>query len=424
MRLISIKKGSPAESQGLKSGDKIITINDNPARDPIDLMFYGSDENVRLTVHRGAYEFKVGFKGDEDFGFEIEPMKIRLCGNRCPFCFIDQNPPGMREEIYIKDEDYRLSFIHGAFITLTNLKEVDFQRIAAQRLTPLYVSVHATDMETRLKLLGITKDDNLMENMDRLLNAGIKMHCQIVVCPGINDGGVLEQTIHDLRRRYPNVLSVAVVPVGLTKHREGLYPLKAVDEENARNTIEIVDRLHDIYAEETEGGFVYCADEWYIRSRQDIPAPEYYDDFPQLENGVGMVRAFLDSVKNIEERLSEKLKRTGDFVFVTGESMSLYIEDFSRRISEISGLSARVVTVKNGFYGESVTVSGLLTGKDIQSALGGAAPEETVVLPPNCLNESGLFLDDLTPRDISDALGVKVIQGDYDPVKIFSANYL
>ena len=255
--------------------------------------------------------------------------------------------------------------------------------------------------------------------MDRLLTAVIKMHCQIVVCPQINDGDVLKKTIYDLREKYPNILSVAVVPAGLTKHREGLYPLKAVDEENARLIAELVDSLHDRFMAETGGGFVYCADEWYIRAGFAVPPLKYYDDFPQIENGVGMVRNFLDSVSNLEERLRGKVNRTGKFAFITGASMSPYIEDFSERISAVPGINARTVMVPNRFYGESVTVSGLLAGSDIQSALGGLHPDETVVLPPNCLNESGVFLDDLSPADISDAPGVKVIQGDYDPLKTF-----
>ena len=419
MKIPSVKKGSQAESKGLRAGDKIIAINNGPARDCIDLIFYGSQEFVRLTIHRGTYEFVVGMKGEEDFGIIIEPMDIKLCRNHCPFCYVDQNPAGMRQNIYIKDDDYRLSYLNSSYITLTNLKEPDYQRIVAQRLTPLYVSVLATDVETRLKLLGIKKDDNLMENMDRLLKAGIKMHCKIVICPGINDGEILEQTINDLYLRYSRVLSVAVVPVGLTKHRESFYPLKAIDEEDALNTIEIVNRLHKSFARETDEGFVYCSDELYIRSGQDIPDIEYYDDFPQLENGVGMLRNFLNSASNIEERLGGGIKRKGNFVFITGMSMSPYIKDLSRRISEFPGINVRVVSVRNTFLGESVTVSGLLTGEDIQSALTEINPDETIVFPPNCLNESGVFLDDVSPSDISNTLGVKVISGDYDPLNIF-----
>ena len=419
MKIASVKKDSQAERKGLRAGDRIVEIDGSAVRDCIDLMFYGSDDSITMTLHRGTYEFKVMLSGSEDFGFELEPMNIKTCGNNCLFCFIEQNPPGMRKELYIKDEDYRLSFLHGAYVTLTDLSEYDLQRIAAQRLSPLYVSVHATDTETRLTLLGVRKDDNLLANMDRLLAAGITMHCQIVVCPGINDGEVLKQTVTDLRRRYPQVLSVAVVPVGLTKHREGLYSLKGVNEEDARDTIALVDSLHDQFARETDGGFVFCADEWYIRAGLDVPFSAYYEDYPQIENGVGMVRNFIDSIYDINGRLDGKIKRRGNFVFVTGISMAPHIYNLSRALSEYEGLSVRTLTVRNDFYGDSITVSGLLTGRDIQSALEGTVRDETVVLPPNCLNESGVFLDDTTPEVLSEVLGVPVIQGDYDPLKLF-----
>ncbi len=419
MKIVSVKKGSQADLKDLRAGDKIVAVNKGPARDYIDIMFYGSEKDVRLTVHRGAYEFFVELNGEEDFGITFEPMDIKRCGNNCIFCFIDQNPPGMRKEIYIKDEDYRFSFLFGNYVTLTNLGQFDLQRIVSQRLSPLYVSVHATDIETRLSMLGIKRDDHLLEKMDRLLTAGIKMHCQVVVCPGINDGDILEQTIKDLQSMSGNIMSLAIVPVGLTRHREGLYPLKTFDDEDARTVIETVNRFHESFVKQTGKGFVYCADELYILAGLDIPDPEYYENFPQIENGVGMLRNFLDSVSNLEERLRDSVKRTGNFVFVTGKSMSRYIIEFSGRISQIPGISVRTVTVENLYFGENVTVSGLLTGKDILSALEGIKSDEKVVLPPNCLNDSGLFLDDMNPADMSKSLGVKVIKGDYDPLKVF-----
>jgi len=420
MRIISVHRGSQAEHAGLRPGDRIAEINGGPARDHIDMLFYGAEDEVRLKIHRGTYEFLVSLDGNDDFGIELEPMKIRRCGNKCIFCFIDQNPPGMRKEIYVKDEDYRLSFLHGSYVTLSNLRESDLERIVAQRLSPLYVSMHATDTETRRKMLGAGREDASLSNMDRLLDAGIRMHCQIVVCPGLNDGDILEKTIGDLRKRYPGIVSVAVVPVGLTRHREGLPSLRAVDGRWARGTIGLVDTMHSRYREETGDGFVYCADEWYIRAGMDIPVSSYYDDFPQLENGVGMVRDFLDSVSDIAERLAGRPRREGKFVFVTGTSMSRFMEDAAREISRVPGIEVRTVTVSNRFYGDSVTVSGLLTGRDISDALRDVRRDETVVLPPNCLNVSGLFLDDMTPGEVSAELGVEVIVGDYDPAEVFS----
>ncbi|MFC1651138.1 DUF512 domain-containing protein [Candidatus Latescibacterota bacterium] len=419
MKIISVKSGSQAELNGLKAGDKLAAIEGNPVRDYIDLMYYGSEEEMRVTVHRGTYEFKAMFRGDEDLGIEFEPMDIKTCKNNCVFCFVNQNPPGMRKQLYIKDEDYRLSFLHGAYVTLAGLDENDLLRIVKQHLSPLYISVHSIELPTRLKLLGINKDDRLIENMDTLITAGIELHTQVVVCPGINDGEVLEKTIRGLQERSPGVISMAVVPVGLTKHREGQYPLEAVDKKSAQEIIELVERYHDEFERDSFDGFVYCADELYIRAGFEIPCADYYHGFPQIENGVGMLRDFLDSSANINEHLSGNVSRTGNFVYVTGTSMSPYIHDFAEKVSGIHGITIRTVTVENQFYGDSITVSGLLTGVDIQSALENVNPDETVVLPPNCLNESGVFLDGMSPSDISKSLGLKIIKGDYDPLKIF-----
>jgi putative radical SAM enzyme (TIGR03279 family) len=419
MKIISVQKGSQADLNGVKAGDKLALIDGNPIRDYIDLMYYGSEEEMRITVHRGSYEINALFRGDEDFGLDFEPMDIKTCKNNCVFCFVNQNPPEMRKQLYIKDEDYRLSFLHGAYVTLAGLDMNDLQRIVKQHLSPLYISVHALDLPTRLKLLGIKRDDRLIENMDTLLTAGIKLHTQVVVCPGINDGAVLEKTIRGLHDRSPGVLSLAVVPVGLTKHREGRYPLDAVDVNHAREIIELVEQCNDEFMRDSFDGFVYCADELYIRAGRDIPAADYYHGFPQIENGVGMLRDFLDATADIGERLSGNVSYPGKYVFVTGTSMAPYIEDIAVRISEIPGVNVRAMPVENNFYGDSIIVSGLLTGADIQSALTNVSPDETVVLPPNCLNDSGVFLDGISPADISGALGVNVTSGEYDPLNIF-----
>ncbi|MDP2984432.1 MAG: DUF512 domain-containing protein [Candidatus Latescibacter sp.] len=431
MKITAIRKGSQADREGLRPGDELLAINGQPVRDDIDLMFYGAEDMVYLTVRREGHVFEAACEGYEDLGIEPEPMQIMNCGNHCLFCFVDQNPPGMRKALYFKDEDYRLSFLHGAYVTLTTLRETDIARIIEQRLSPLYVSVHATEPDVRRKILGIKRDDRLMEKIDRLLEGGIHIHCQIVVCPGINDGVVLGKSIRDLESRYPGILSLAVVTVGLTDHREGLIPLRAVDARHARETIELVDSLREekkgrgstrIYTDNSysdECGFVYCADEWYCRAGMDIPEAGYYDDFPQIENGVGMIRDFLDASKRLETAAG-KLKYTGKVTIVTGVSMEPYIELFAERLRNLTdGLDVRVKAVANRFYGESVTVSGLLTGRDIINALRDIEPDEMVLLPPNCLNTEGLFLDDLSPEDMSRELGVIVRQGEYDPAATF-----
>jgi putative radical SAM enzyme (TIGR03279 family) len=423
MRVASVAASSPAECAGIRPGDVVRTVNGRSVRDPIDFLFYGSDDLMRLRVRRGERRLEMELEGYGDSGIEFEPMRLMSCGNRCVFCFVDQNPPGMRDTVYFKDEDYRFSFLHGAYVTLTSVRGADLDRIIGQRLSPLYVSVHATDPSVRRTLLGIRRDDRLMEKIDRLIDGGIRLHTQIVVCPGINDGAVLERSIRDLGARYPGIGSVAVVPVGLTAHRTGLATLQPVDADHARAAIAAVDRLRAGFLSETGEGFTFCSDEWYLRAGLPIPPAEYYGDFPQIENGVGMVRDFLDAAEAFDSTAC-KSRYSGGIVLATGVSMSGYIERFARVLSERSGLQVRTVTVVNRFYGESVTVSGLLTGRDIISALKilkhvQDAPDETVILPPNCLNDDGLFLDDLSPGDVSRELGVRVVQGEYDPVATF-----
>lgn len=420
MFIHSIDHGSPAESAGLMAGDEVIAVNGGPARDDIDLMFYGDDEDVvTLTVRRSSREFIVEFELLDDAGIVFEPMTFRSCGNSCVFCFVDQNPAGMRDAVYFKDEDYRLSFLHGSYVTLTRLGDDDIQRITEQRLSPLYISVHAVDSAVRRKLLGVKHDDRLLEKIDRLIEAGVMLHCQVVVCPGINDGDFLVATLDALYERYPTIQSVAVVPVGITRHRQGLFPLQIVDGCAAARIIDSVDMIHARARDEQRSGFAYCADELYIRAGRQVPPGAYYDDFPQIENGVGMVRDFLDAVSGMGRRTSPGAYRRGRFVLVTGVSMSGYMHDFAARLSRLEGVDARVVTVVNGFYGETVTVSGLLTGGDIRGALDNVEPDETVVLPPNCLNDDGLFLDDMSPGELERDIRATVIQGGYDPLELF-----
>lgn len=435
MKIIAIREDSQAEREGLRPGDELLAVNGQPVRDGIDLLYYGSEDVVYLALQREGHVFEAECEGSEDLGIELEQMRFKFCRNHCLFCFVDQNPPGMRKAVYFKDEDYRLSFLHGSYITLTTLSEKEIKRIVEQRLSPLYVSVHATEPAVRQLILGIERDDRLLEKIDSLLDGGIRLHCQIVVCPGINDGSILEKTIRDLAKRYPGILSLAVVPVGLTGHREGLYPLKAVDSLHAREIIELVDRLrselihpssiilHHFDGEDTgidhKSGFVYCADELYNRAGIDIPETGYYDDFPQIENGVGMIRDFLDAVERLEVTEGE-LKYTGKVALVTGPSMEPYLHQFAKRLRNFTdNLEVRVIAVTNHFFGESVTVSGLLTGRDIITALQDIDSDETVLLPPNCLNAEGLFLDDLSLEDLTKSLNVTVCQGEYDPVATF-----
>ena len=422
MRVISVTPGGPADRAGVRHGDECIALNDSPARDEIDLMYHAADGGDDVYRFRGndGIETAVSVAAEGDPGVGFEPMRLRLCGNRCVFCFVDQNPPGMREPLYLRDEDYRYSFLYGAYVTLTAVGEDDLARIVGQRLSPLYVSVHAVDPDMRRRLLGLSRDDRLLEKIDRLVAGGIELHCQVVVCPGINDGVVLEQTIEALHDRAPGVGSAAVVPVGLTRHREGLPALEPVSRDGARTIIALTDRLRERYRAEGGSGFVYCADELYLRAERSAPPASYYDDFAQYTNGVGMLREFLDGLGRLRRRKRSPVPE-GRYVLVTGHSMASFLERYARALERFPGVSVRIVTVDNRFYGDSVTVAGLLTGADIAEAVGRAEQGETIVLPPCSLNADGRFLDDMTVDGLSRWTGAVVLLGTYDPGGGFTA---
>lgn len=416
MKITSVLDGSPAARAGIRAGDLLAEIDGYPVCDHIDVLFHGAEEEVVLTIERDGESRTLTIESMGDWGIEFEDMRFRACGNRCLFCFVDQNPTGMRREVYFKDEDYRLSFLHGSYVTLTALSEADMRRIEAQRLSPLYVSVHATDPDVRRRLLGLRRDDRLMDKIDRLTAAGITLHTQAVICPGINDGDILDRTIRDLGARFPGVTSLAVVPVGLTKYRANLPALQPVDAVNARDVIGRVDRFREEFIARHGNGFAYCADEWYICAGREVPEDSYYGEYVQLENGVGMVRQFIDSLDRLE-RDGTPAVPPGRYALVTGRSMAPWIERFARLLSSAEGVHAETVAVPNEFYGELVTVSGLLTGGDIMRALGVLPPGTTVVLPPNCLNGDGRFLDDMTPDDLAGTLDARIVQGEYDPAE-------
>ena len=416
MKVISVTPDGPADRAGIGPGDECIALNDSPARDEIDLMYHAADGGDDVYLFRGSdgAEAVVSVAEGGDPGVEFEPMRLCLCGNRCVFCFVDQNPAGMRQPLYLRDEDYRYSFLYGSYVTLTAVGEDDLARIIGQRLSPLYVSVHAVDPDVRRRLLGLRRDDRLLDKIDRLVTGGIELHCQVVVCPGINDGVVLEETIEALHDRAPGVGSVAVVPVGITRHREGLPALKPMSRDDARTIIALTDRLRERYRADDGSGFVYCADEVYLRAEWSVPPDAYYDDFAQYTNGVGMLREFLDGLGRLKRRKRSPVAE-GRYVLVTGHSMAPFLEQYALALERFPGVSARIVRADNRFYGESVTVAGLLTGTDIADAVGRAEPGETIVLPPSSLNADGRFLDDLNVDGLSRLTGAPVLLGTYDP---------
>jgi|Deesub1362A_J573_1020465.scaffolds.fasta_scaffold00271_45 putative radical SAM enzyme (TIGR03279 family) len=408
-----VEEGSIAEEKGLKKGDTLLSINNHPVRDVIDYLFYSKEETLHLKINRDnkTHTIMIKRRGNSDIGIEFRSFRIRRCRNRCIFCFVDQLPKGMRRSLYIKDDDYRMSFLYGNYITLTNLTPADRRRIAEQRLSPLYVSIHSTDNTIRRKMLGNPKAGDIIEGLRELTSYRIRIHGQIVVCPGINDGENLQKTLRELQRFYPYLQSVALVPVGLTRYRKG--SIRPVNRDDALRVIEIAKDFRRKFKKRHGDPLVHVADEFYIKAGVPFPSYKEYGDFPQIENGVGLVASFLASTKRL--RLPKKLDETRVAV-ITGVSFAPYLEDFINRLRAIEGLSIDLIKVKNEFFGPSVTVTGLLTGKDIFKAVVGTTKAECLLVPDVTLkHDEPVFLDNVTIKDIEEGLGIHVIPVESTP---------
>jgi len=340
----------------------------------------------------------------------LEDLELRSCGNACIFCFVFQNPKGLRKGLYFKDEDYRFSFLYGHYTTLTNATQEDLERIVEQRLSPLYISVHVTDPELRKLMLGIKFDDHLFEKINYLTANGIELNCQIVLCPELNDGAVLDKTIDDLKAYYPMIRSVAIVPVGLTQHRKNLYEIRPITHEYSLKTIAETDARRELLRKELGSSFVYLSDEFYIRTDMPLPDNDYYEGFYQLENGVGLTRDFMTRFAEELPSLKNPAGRPLTFSLVTGtlgaEVLKKY---FMRDLNRLPDMYFKLHPVINKFYGPSITVSGLLVGEDIYDTLKNERTGDYIILPPSCLNDDGLFLDDWTPPQLEEKLGKKLI---------------
>jgi putative radical SAM enzyme (TIGR03279 family) len=403
----------------LKPGDDIVAINGQPLRDVIDAGFYAADEHLILTVHRpdgSEVMLEVDKDPDVDLGIEFEPDRIRFCKANCDFCFVRQQPGKMRRALYIKDDDYRLSFLHGNFITLTNMIEDDYQRLFEQRLSPLYISVHATDDDVRRRFLRKPDTDPILPLLKRLHKHGIDTHAQIVVTPGLNDGDTLWRSFDDLLALYPNVPSVGVVPVGLTRYRNDLPDLRLVDADMARDILDQIDLRHHAMRVQHGVGAIYAADEMLLIAGRDIPQDAYYDDYWQLENGIGLVRQLLDGFEDAHRSLPERTERPLHIGVITGVSAAPFVTGLCHRVNrKVRNLRLDPLVIRNRFWGETVTVSGLLTGQDIADQfLASGVSAEALALPPDCLNGDGLFLDDETPESLSHRLGLPVWTSSYD----------
>jgi len=419
MRIAAIEKGSPAEALGLRVDDSIISINGEPVRDELDLRFHLADDRLRFVIERPDSERRdLVYEGegfDTGFGIALEETKVRLCGNDCVFCFVDQSPKGMRKGVYVRDEDYRLSFLYGNFITLTNLKEWEMQRIITQRLSPLYISVHSLDLEIRERLFATARAREILPRIERLLDADITLHTQVVVCPGYNDGDDLERTLAGLAELIPRgVESLAIVPVGLTGHREGLPRLEPVTPGIAATILDMVKPWSKRLRERYGFGFVHLADEFYRLLQRDPPPHEEYDGYPQLDDGIGLTRHFMHQMEQQGKQTLEALRAEGVHraTLVTGVLFAPTMEREMRRYgAEVPALALDSVTIRNDFYGHTVTVAGLLVGRDVERQLRDRDLGDRVCLPPACLDESGRFLDDVTLPELGERLGVPVVSG-------------
>jgi putative radical SAM enzyme (TIGR03279 family) len=427
MKIKSTTEKSRASRIGILPGDELLAINRHPICDLIDYKYYSAEDylNIKIKTEDGLVRrIKIKKQPDKDLGLEFNDIKYKSCKNNCIFCFVHQLPKGLRKTLYFKDEDFRLSFLHGNFVTLTNTSSEDIERIINQRLSPLYISVHATNEDLRKRMLGNPRISNIMPIIKRLAHAKIEMHTQIVLCPGINDRDYLRKSVQDLSVFFPYVKSLALVPVGLTKFRSRLPKINPVSKTYSKEIIRLVDEWQKHFRKQWNCGFVYAADEFFTKAQLDIPDKEYYDEFYQIENGVGIMRQFMDTFKAKHKLLPKNLHKKLKITLITGVSAFSMIKDITDHyLSSISGLSVHPVMVKNDFFGHSVTVTGLLAGKDILKALRKEKKlGEIILLPPNCLNEDGLFLDNLTPQDLERELKRQVLIGSYDLVRDLMIN--
>jgi len=404
---------TPAATAGLLGGDRIVAVNGHPLRDVIDFHFHAGDERLELTVERdGVMGTKRLRRRGPELGLELAPPRpgdIATCANKCVFCFIHQLPKGMRRSLYVKDDDFRLSFLHGNYITLSDLDEASFERIIEQRLSPLYISVHATDPELRHALLGRPRHSaEILPRLERLAKAGIRMHAQIVLCPDLNDGVHLERTVAELAPLHPHVATTAIVPVGLTRHRERLPALRSLTPDEARALVAAADGWQRRGLAELGSRFVFLADEIYLLAGLPLPDARAYEGFPVAEDGIGLVRRFEDGfARSIARR--RRPVRGEALTLVTGELFALRLRSLLAG-GGYDPATVRVAAVPNDFFGPAIGVAGLLTGRDIQRHLA-QAPElgRAVLVPAVAVRDGdGTFLDDLTPADLARDLGVPV----------------
>ena len=420
IRILSVISGSPADKAGLRAGESIISINNESVTDEIDyqdliqhphleMEISGTDEQIRrISVAKSTWE-PLGLCLDETV-----IMKPRQCRNHCVFCFIDQMPSGMRKTLYVKDDDWRLSLMMGNFVTLTNVDDAEFVRILRRKASPLYISVHATDPDVRIKMLRNPRAGNILERLTALKNHGLQFHAQIVLCPEYNGGDILKKTIEDLAALWPGALSVAIVPVGITRFRGKLAKMKLVDSDLARDMVHMIETYQAKYLKEFGSRFVYLSDEFYCLSGIDIPEEDFYEDYPQIENGVGMIRQLEEECENAFQDLRNEIEAERErdheeirLIIPTGVSVRPYIEGLCRRYAP-EWVHAEVVPVVNRFFGETITVTGLIVGKDLIESLKDKTFDRVLISETMLRENTEQFLDDLTLDEVCRIIGKPV----------------
>lgn len=406
-RIVGVESGSPAEAVGLLPGDLLVAINGRPLHDVLDYQFYAADERLALLVRRGETERTVQLAGGEPIGLRFAESTfdgIRRCRNHCPFCFVQQLPKGMRRSLYVKDDDYRFSVGYGSFVTLTNLTEDDWRRLAEQRLSPLRISVHTTDLTLRRHMLGKPDAPDVLQQLRRLGELGLRAHTQLVLCPGINDGEHFARSVADLAALYPTVQSIAAVPVGFTRHNRhpALRPFSRAEAAAIVVQVAVWQREH---RRQHGVGLVYLGDEFYFLAGRRFPSGRRYDGYPQYQNGIGLVRSLLDEWSRLRRRGVPKEMPPTRLTVACGVRIAPFLAGIAAAIGAASPLVVEVVPVTNDFFGPTVTVSGLLTGADVRNALLGRELGDAIVLPRAMLDSPGeRFLDDTTPADLEAAL--------------------
>lgn len=422
-----IAPGSPASKTIISVGDRLVKINGHDITDVLDYKFYSYDSRLHLVLSGAGGRLKLvtlrkGEGVDPGMEFETPLMDTsRSCANNCIFCFVDQMPSGMRDTLYYKDDDARLSFLQGTYITLTNLSEREVQRIIDLRISPINISVHSTDAQLRALLLGNKNGGRGLDAMRRFADAGIVMNCQIVCCPGINDGDALDKSMADLAMMLPAVNSVSIVPVGLTKYRSGLHELQPYEKDSAAEVIRRVESFSETCMQMFDSRVFFCSDEFYIKAGRELPCDVFYEDYPQLENGVGMMRLLMTE---FEEALEPGMQISeSSFTIATGVSAAPFLETLMYTLAqEYDTIKGNVVPIKNTFFGETIDVAGLITGGDMIEQLKGQRLGDRLLIPRNMLRHGEtVFLDDVTIEQLESGLGVTVRVVEQDGADLLSA---